>query len=912
MKDNTFEKLPEVMSDDKDFDTMVETLEENEDMVECKECFELFPKADCARVEHGYICPTCGQGIIHEDGPEVSTSDITVDLYDQDFPDAIDYDPDVAPMVAERAADFKDMFDALLKDEFAAIDGYDVAIEAADHSDLKNREEVIDTLDHIRAEEEEHIDELRDLCPECENTDDDDDDEEEGQTLEALEESAALAGIAATAASGILVDVVKRIIDKIGSYKKESKWIDYKKYIIEKTPDKKVNIWDINGKQLFSDLKTVRAAKQKIKTLPKPTKKDPAPVKPETEEKDTEPKDLEEELFKLTGDPAIDKYNNAVRYAKRDKVPYLYGYTKADGEAFFPVRPVKIEGDQAEFEKKYREENPDAGTLRIAYPDKSFRESIGPLGGKPIWFCYFNGKDLGTVEADTEDEAFLEMERTWPEYQYNNSDATVVPATEEEMEDLLYESYKHLFEQKLEELWTYPKAGKTVDKICKTNGYTIAILGEDGTVASASTKRTARTLKDALTTAQNLSKLEPDEIVYVIANAIPETELKMLPKPFLKFFDQKPGSKYAIVLTRFFRGAEDENSSKIRAFHNNYATAVNVTKQSKDAGAEPEADIRGGEEETPVEETFKVTFDSAEGSAVEAAEVKKGEKVAKPADPSREGHTFKGWFNGETEFDFDTAITADITLTAKWEAVTPDADPADEPGDGILDLDEEAPAVPAEVAELLDKTLGDASAKYYFRLYDAEGAMSGKTKVFGPLTKVLEYLTKGAGKSAKATLFYPVDIMATVMGDKAADIVAWFNANLKDLKDPTGKANPKKAILLTNFNEGVRVEDGDDNLTIIINKFAEFKAIVDKEAVPGEVDDDESGEEEPPVTEPKTFIVTFTDDGKSTEVTVNEGEKVAKPADPTREGFEFKGWFNGEAAYEIGRASCRERVFLDV
>mgnify|MGYP003302054752 FL=1 len=41
------------------FDDMVEALEENEDMVECKECFELFPKVDCERSDIGYVCPVC-------------------------------------------------------------------------------------------------------------------------------------------------------------------------------------------------------------------------------------------------------------------------------------------------------------------------------------------------------------------------------------------------------------------------------------------------------------------------------------------------------------------------------------------------------------------------------------------------------------------------------------------------------------------------------------------------------------------------------------------------------------------------------------------------------------------------------------------------------------------------------------
>ena len=49
-----------------------------------------------------------------------------------------------------------------------------------------------------------------------------------------------------------------------------------------------------------------------------------------------------------------------------------------------------------------------------------------------------------------------------------------------------------------------------------------------------------------------------------------------------------------------------------------------------------------------------------------------GEKIAKPADPAispEKGYeiTFIGWFNGETEWDFDTDIvTENVTLTAKF------------------------------------------------------------------------------------------------------------------------------------------------------------------------------------------------------------------------------------------------------
>ena len=67
--------------------------------------------------------------------------------------------------------------------------------------------------------------------------------------------------------------------------------------------------------------------------------------------------------------------------------------------------------------------------------------------------------------------------------------------------------------------------------------------------------------------------------------------------------------------------------------------------------------------------TFTVTFDSDGGSDVKEQTIESGKTATKPADPTKEGFTFAGWYAGETAFDFTTAITADTTLKAKWTAV---------------------------------------------------------------------------------------------------------------------------------------------------------------------------------------------------------------------------------------------------
>jgi len=69
-------------------------------------------------------------------------------------------------------------------------------------------------------------------------------------------------------------------------------------------------------------------------------------------------------------------------------------------------------------------------------------------------------------------------------------------------------------------------------------------------------------------------------------------------------------------------------------------------------------------------ETFTITFDSKGGSSVTSQTVKKGNKATKPADPTRSGYTFAGWYKEEAytnEFNFETTtITYDRTLYAKW------------------------------------------------------------------------------------------------------------------------------------------------------------------------------------------------------------------------------------------------------
>lgn len=69
---------------------------------------------------------------------------------------------------------------------------------------------------------------------------------------------------------------------------------------------------------------------------------------------------------------------------------------------------------------------------------------------------------------------------------------------------------------------------------------------------------------------------------------------------------------------------------------------------------------------------WTVTFDKDGGYGPTKQEVPDKMQLYRPSDPTKEGYKFLGWYKDEaktTEFDFDSIITKDITIYAKWEKV---------------------------------------------------------------------------------------------------------------------------------------------------------------------------------------------------------------------------------------------------
>ena len=89
----------------------------------------------------------------------------------------------------------------------------------------------------------------------------------------------------------------------------------------------------------------------------------------------------------------------------------------------------------------------------------------------------------------------------------------------------------------------------------------------------------------------------------------------------------------------------------------------------------------------PVPTTYTVTFNmNGHGTQITAQSVESGSKATKPANPTASGYTFGGWYADatfSTKFDFNSAITANTTVYAKWtkNSVTPTDPTSPQTGD---------------------------------------------------------------------------------------------------------------------------------------------------------------------------------------------------------------------------------------
>ena len=103
----------------------------------------------------------------------------------------------------------------------------------------------------------------------------------------------------------------------------------------------------------------------------------------------------------------------------------------------------------------------------------------------------------------------------------------------------------------------------------------------------------------------------------------------------------------------FYRGLTLEKNAKLSGQPIDTGDVINDTTNT------PEPNV------TPATVTYAY---GALGGTYATQIVQAGEKAIEPDVPSRQGYQFTGWYLDDTKYDFNTAVTGNMTLTAKWTA----------------------------------------------------------------------------------------------------------------------------------------------------------------------------------------------------------------------------------------------------
>lgn len=265
-----------------------------------------------------------------------------------------------------------------------------------------------------------------------------------------------------------------------------------------------------------------------------------------------------------------------------------------------------------------------------------------------------------------------------------------------------------------------------------------------------------------------------------------------------------------------------------------------------------------------IKNTYAITFDSNGGSDVDAQQVAYMDTASQPDNPILDGYTFQGWTLDGDMYDFTTPVTSSITLKALWKKNAP-------------------------VAKNHTVT---------FNSGEGSKVKSQTVKEGDPASKPDNPTREGYTFNGWLLAGAPYDFTAPVMQDLT--LTASWTKNKStytvkfDLNGGDGRIDDQKV------KEGSTL-DRPDNPTREGYTFAGWQYKDTEWNFLNTVESNMTLTAQWKRNEVKKYTVTFdTADGTGIDPqTVKDGDKVAKPDDPAREGYEFKGWTLNGVDYDF-------------
>jgi uncharacterized repeat protein (TIGR02543 family) len=340
---------------------------------------------------------------------------------------------------------------------------------------------------------------------------------------------------------------------------------------------------------------------------------------------------------------------------------------------------------------------------------------------------------------------------------------------------------------------------------------------------------------------------------------------------------------------------------------------------------------------------YTVTFETGDGSSVDPQPVAYGNKIVKPADdPTRDGYTFAGWFKdaaftGAWNFTTDV-VTADTTLYARWidKGATTYAVTFISNGDTVSSqlVEENDKVAQLTPPNRVGYTFGGwySDAAFAGSAWDFAGnVVTADTTLYARWTEIIYTVTfeTGGGSSVSpqtvahgGKIVKPADdpsrdgyIFAGWYSDAAFAGSAWDFAADKVTSDTTlyarwiGKDAAIYTVTFVSNGDTVSSQPVEENgkvapFTPPTRDGYTFAGWYSDAAFAGSAWDFAGSVVTADTTlyarwigkDAAIYTVTFISNGDTvSSQPVAQGDTVVKPADPTRTGYTFEGWYSDEA-----------------
>lgn len=241
---------------------------------------------------------------------------------------------------------------------------------------------------------------------------------------------------------------------------------------------------------------------------------------------------------------------------------------------------------------------------------------------------------------------------------------------------------------------------------------------------------------------------------------------------------------------------------------------------------------------------YKVVFDSNGGTSVPEQIVKKGEKVSKPTNPTKEGAEFGEWQLDNATYNFDAEVNSDLTLKAVWKSSVK----------YTVKVTLDGQDYTAEVSE------GDTISLASLNIPTKDGykvVLSNNNQEFDINTAISGNMDLTATYVELKTFTVKFDSNG---GSKVADV------KVKEGSLATEPTSTKSGYTLDGWYDG----DTKFDFSTPITKDMKLKA------------NWTSGT--------KINVIFMVDDKVYKTVSVNENTAVSKPTNPTKKGYKFVAW----------------------